>query len=222
MNLRSTKNLHWFLLFSVLVLLVILSLLSEGFYGGADNISHYFIARYSFKYPHLFLEPWGRPVFTIMASPFCQFGFQGLKLFNVLLGCLTAFLAYLTAKKLNIDRSWLAIIFVIFTPMYFLMTLTGLTEIQFGFILMLAVYLFFDEKYIASAIIISFLPLSRSEGYALIPIFFIALILKRKYLALPFLISGLLLFQCNRLSLHMEGFLLDLSPKSLSSPSSLV
>jgi Gpi18-like mannosyltransferase len=194
MDLRSGKNLHWSLLILVFILLIVISFLSEGFYGGADNVTHYFISRYSFKYPHLFLEPWGKPVFTIMASPFCQFGFQGLKVFNVLLGCLSAFLAFLTARKIGIDRAWLAILFVIFTPMYFLMTLTGLTEIQFGFILVLSVYLFFDEKYIASAIIISFIPLSRSEGFALIPIFLVALLIKRKYIAIPFLISGLLFF----------------------------
>ncbi len=194
MNLRSSKNLHWYLLLSIFILLIIMSLLSEGFYGGADNVAHYFISRYSFKYPRLFLEPWGRPVFTIMASPFCQSGFQGLKIFNILLGCLTALFAFLTAKKLDIKKSWPVILFVIFTPMYFLMMLTGLTEIQFGFILILSVYLFFDEKYIPSAIIISFIPLSRTEGYALIPIFFLALLMKKKYTALPFLISGILFF----------------------------
>src|SRR5664279_4019968 len=150
---KLLKSKHWILLVSLFALLVILSLLSQGFYGGADNVTHYYISRYSFQYHHLFLDPWGRPVFTIMSSPFSQFGFQGLKIFNILLGCLTALLAFLTARKLGIARPWLVIIFVIFTPMYFLMTMTGLTEIQFGFILILAVYLFFDEKYIAAAII---------------------------------------------------------------------
>jgi len=191
---RSIKNPHWPLLIIVFILLVVMSFLSEGFYGGADNITHYFISHYSFKYPHLFLDTWGRPVFTIMSSPFSQFGFQGLKLFNVILGCLSAFLAFLTARKLGIKRAWLAILFVIFTPLYFLMTLTGLTEIQFGFILILSVYLFFDEKYIASAIVISFLPLSRTEGYVLLPIFLLAFLMKRKFISIPFLITGLLFF----------------------------
>jgi ABC-type cobalt transport system substrate-binding protein len=139
MNYKSSKNLHWFLLIMVFIILLVLAFLSEGFYGGADNINHYFISRYSFRYPYLFLDTWGRPVFTIMSSPFSQFGFGGLKLFNVLLGCLSAFLAFLTARKIGIRQSWLAILFVIFTPMYFLMTLTGLTEIQFGFILILCI-----------------------------------------------------------------------------------
>jgi Gpi18-like mannosyltransferase len=171
-----------------------MSFLSEGFYGGGDNITHYLISHYSFKYPHLFLDAWGRPVFTIMSSPFSQFGFQGLKLFNVILGCLSAFLAFLTARKLGIKRAWLAILFIIFTPLYFLMTLTGLTEIQFGFILILSVYLFFDEKYIASAIVISFLPLSRTEGYVLLPVFLLAFLMKKKFTPIPFLVSGLLFF----------------------------
>jgi ABC-type cobalt transport system substrate-binding protein len=194
MNYKLSKNLHWPLILLLLILLVVMSFLSEGFYGGADNLTHYYISRYSFSYPELFLNTWGRPVFNIMSSPFSQFGFMGLKLFNVLLACLTAFLAFLTARKIGITKAWLAIAFVILTPMYFLMTLTGLTEIQFGFILILSVYLFFDEKYIASAIIISFLPLSRSEGIVLLPFFFFALLMKRKYMVIPFLATGILFF----------------------------
>lgn len=194
MNLRSVKNFHWLLLITVIILLVVMSFLSEGFYGGADNLTHYYISRYSFKHPHLFLDTWGRPVFTIMSSPFSQFGFQGLKMFNVLLGCLSAFLGFLTARKIGIAKAWIAILFVIFTPIYFLMTMTGLTEIQFGFILLLSVYLFFDEKYIASAVIISFIPMSRSEGFVFLPLFLLAFLMKKKFKPIPFLITGLVFF----------------------------
>jgi hypothetical protein len=194
MNSPLLKKIHWPLILSVFILLVVLSFLSEGFYGAADNPSHYFISRYSFQHPALFLDTWGRPLFTIMSSPFSQFGFGGMKFFNVLLGCITAYLAYRIADKTEITPAWMAILFVIFTPMYFLMTMTGLTEIQFGFILILAIFLFFHEKYIAAAIIISFLPLSRSEGFAFLPLFFLAILMRRKYAALPFLVTGLLFF----------------------------
>jgi ABC-type cobalt transport system substrate-binding protein len=194
MNPGSSKNIPWTVLILIFILLVVLSFFSEGFYGGADNLTHYFISRYSFRYPHLFLDTWGKPVFTIMSSPFSQFGFMGLKLFNIVLGCISAYLAFLTAKKLGIKTAWIGILFVVFAPIYFLMMLTGLTEIQFGFILILSIYLFFKNKYIAAAIIISFLPLSRSEGFVLLPVFLIAFLMRRKFIAIPFLVTGLLFF----------------------------
>jgi hypothetical protein len=215
----SGKNIHWILLLSLFLLLTVLSFLSEGFYGGSDNIAHYFLSRYSFQYPELFFNTWGRPFFTIMSSPFSQFGFMGIKFFNVLQGCLTAYLAFLIARKIGITRPWLAILFTIFTPMYFLMTMTGLTEIQFGLILLLSVFLFLDEKYIVSAIVISFLPISRSEGIVILPIFFIAYLLRRKLRPIPFLATGFLLFSVAGYFVYHDFFwLLTHSPYPLHHP----
>lgn len=30
--------------------------------GGGDNYAHYNIARWAFRYPHLFFDMWGKPV----------------------------------------------------------------------------------------------------------------------------------------------------------------
>ena len=188
------QNIHWFVAGALLILLATLSLLSEGYYGGTDNINHYFLSRYAFQYPHLFLDSWGRPLYTILSSPFSQFGFQGTKLFNVLLGVLSAWFAYRIAKMENISPSFLALIFVCFTPIYCVMLITGLTEILFSFVLIASVFLFYRGNYIASAIVISFLPFARTEGYVLIPIFFLALWMRRKYKAWPFLAFGFVFF----------------------------
>ena len=189
----TEKYLHWILLCLVFCLLLFLSFLSEGHYGGADNANHYFISRYAFLYPRLFFDTWGRPLFTILSSPFAQLGFGGMKLFNILLGCFTAYLTFLLAKRINLSRTYLVILFVVFTPLYFVMMLTGLTEILFGFILVLSVYLFFRGNYILSAVVISFLPFARSEGIVLIPFLFLAFLFKRKIWPIPFLLTGFLI-----------------------------
>ena len=44
------------------VFLIILAINTDGFYGGADNIQHFRLARGALKYPHLFLDLWGKPV----------------------------------------------------------------------------------------------------------------------------------------------------------------
>ena len=51
--------------------------LSTGVTGETDSITHYQIARYAFKYPEYFLNHWGKPLFTILASPLAQFGYLG-------------------------------------------------------------------------------------------------------------------------------------------------
>ena len=179
--------------FTALVL-VILSFLTEGNYGGTDNFNHYFISLSAWKQPHMFLDAWGRPLYTILSAPFALLGYEAVKLFNVALGLLTAWLVYLTAKRLKINPAWIVFLFVCFTPIYIIMLYTALTEILFSFVLVLSVYLFFREKYILSAIVISFLPFARTEGYVLIPFLGLALLIKREWKAVPFLAFGFLFF----------------------------
>ena len=149
---------HLVILAFLFIIMFALSSLSEGYYGGADNITHYLIFHYAFKYPHLFLNSWGRPLYTILSAPFAQFGLQGVKLLNILLGLITAWLAFRAAMLLKIKPAPLSLIFVCFTPLYFMMMPTALTEILFSFVLMLSVFLFVRGDYIASSLVISFLP----------------------------------------------------------------
>jgi hypothetical protein len=188
------QNPQWILLAGLTILLTAISLLSPGYEHGADNVNHYFLSRYSFIYPEKFLHAWGRPLYTILSSPFAQFGFQGIKLFNVLIGLLTSYFAFLLAKRLKMPLSWLVIIFVIFIPEYFMMLFTALTEVLCGFVLVLAVWLFFEKRYIASAIVISFIPFARAEAFIFFPLFILAFILRRKYKAIIFLLTGFLFF----------------------------
>ena len=186
------KHLAFLFLAALSVILVILAFLSPGYYGGADNINHYFIAHYAFKYPHLFLDPWGRPLYNILSSPFALAGFTGIKLFNVLLGILTGYFCYRIAKHLSLSPPYLALLFAILAPLYFIMLLTGLTEILFGFVLVLAIFLFFRGSFVASAIVISFLPFARTEGIIILPLFLLAFLFRKRYLPLPFLLTGFL------------------------------
>jgi ABC-type cobalt transport system substrate-binding protein len=187
-------KLHLVLLGLIFVLLITLSMSSQGYFGGADNITHYLISHYAFKHPSLFLHAWGRPLYTIFSAPFAQFGLQGAKLLNILLGLLTAWYAFRIARISGIKPAVLAVIFVCFTPLYFMMMPTALTEILFSFVLMLAVFQFLRGKYILSALIISFLPFARAEGFVLLPLFLIALLMVRQYQAVPYLAAGVLFF----------------------------
>ena len=150
---------------------VILSLLSPLIRGEADSICHYNIARYAFQYPHLFLDHWGKPLFTALSAPFAQFGYEGSKIFNILCGIFAALFVFLTARNLNYKNALAGIIFVLFTPVFTLNIFSSLTEFLFSLVLIAGIYFFSKQRYILSAVIILF-PAIRKVGRPAIPGYF--------------------------------------------------
>lgn len=186
------KNLPYYLLLAFLLSFVILVLQSEGTAGGADDINHYRYARYSFINPGFFFDTKAKTVFTLICAPVAQLGYNALRIFNVLLGLAAAFLTFLTARKLNYKQPVMALFLLVFAPMYTLMMMSGMNEIMFSFFLVLGMYLFFRNKSIWSAVIISLLPFIRTEGFIIFPLFMLAFMMNRQWKALPFIFSGFL------------------------------
>jgi hypothetical protein len=91
-------------------------------------------------------------------------------------------------------------------PLYFIMIPTGLTEILFSFVLVLSFFLFLRGHYIFSAIVISFLPFARSEGFFLLPFYFLAFVWVKKYKAIPFLVAGTLFFSLAGMHYYKDFF----------------
>ena len=179
---------------ALLVFFVIIAVLSDGVYGGADNYTHYRLARYAFRYPEFFLDHWGKPVYTTLSSVFAQFGFNGAKVFNIICGLLTAYLLFLISRSLNYKLPILAIILLCSMPLYFLMMISSLTEILFSFIITLSTWLFLGKRYYVFAMVASFLPFVRTEGFFLLPIFAMALVAEKKIKAIPTLLTGTIFY----------------------------
>ncbi len=190
----SSPLIAWITLFIVLLVNLVLLFTSQGVYGGADSYNHYLISKFAFAHPELLLDHWGKPLFTLITSPFSQFGFKGLILFNIILNLLTAYLAYLIAKKMNYKYAFLAIPMVSFAPIFFITSISGLTEIFAAFMIMLSLYLIVKDKYIFATILFSFLPLIRTELIFLFPILLLFLAFRKRYLALPFILTGIVLY----------------------------
>lgn len=188
------------------VLFAIIAALTDCSAGGADNYAHFNIARWAFRYPHLFFDHWGKPLYTVLVAPFDQIGFYGARLFNITVGLFTAWICYLLALELKMQKAWLVPVFVIFAPMYFVLMFSGMTEILFSAVLALAILLFFREKYILSAIAISFIIMVRSEGVIFLPLFLLGFLLKRKYWAIPFLAFGFVVFSLIGWLYHYHNF----------------
>ena len=97
--LRRTNKLAAITLVVYGIILIYCAFASESTYGGGDSWLHYQMARYAPKHPHLFLDQWGKPLYTTLASIPSQFGFIGIKIFNIGCALVTAFLAFRMAKN---------------------------------------------------------------------------------------------------------------------------
>lgn len=162
--------------------------------GGADNFAHFNISRWAFRYPYLFLDHWGKPVFTILTAPFAQAGILGVRIFNIVCGLLTAWTTYELLRHFKLRFAWFAVFGVLFTPVYFVMMFSGMTEPLFSLVVVVAIFLFFREKYVVSAILISFAFLVRTEGLPFILLFLSGYLIKQQYKPIPFLLTGFILF----------------------------
>ena len=155
--------------------------LTEGIFGGADSYQHFQIAAGAFKHPELFLDHWGKPVFTILLSVFAQFDLHGTMIFNLLAALGSAWVGTKIMKKLGFDAPILIPLTILTVPIFFQCIFSGLTEPLFALILLIGIWTFLSDRHWICAISISLLPLVRTEGIILIPLFVAALIWVRQY-----------------------------------------
>ena len=167
---------------------------ANGFVGGGDTISHYLISRYSFVHPELFLDHWGKPVFTLLTAPFAQLGIYGMYAYNLLVILTTSYLMYRIVKGLNLKYALLASLFAFLMPIYTPMVLSGLTEPTFALNLVLGIFLIQRKKFVLAATVISLIPLVRTEGFVFLPLFAIYLAWVKNWKGIPFLSFGFLLY----------------------------
>ncbi|MGZ5303889.1 MAG: hypothetical protein ACXWDO_07245, partial [Bacteroidia bacterium] len=163
-------------------------------YTDGDSITHYLIARNAIDHPILFLHHWGKPFFTTFAAPFAYFGFNGIQVFNVICGLISAFFSFKVARKLEIPFAPAAALFTLAAPVFYINIPTGLTEIFFGLVLVISVYLAITKQFIFASILVSFLPFARSEGFLLLPLFGLFFLYTRQYKAIPLLAFGTLVY----------------------------
>jgi hypothetical protein len=166
----------------------------DGTADSGDSVLHYLFARYAPHHPALFLDHWAKPLFVLLASPFAQLGFVGVKIFNAVLLLLTMFLAYKSSQKLGLQNAWLTPILLFFSPLVFLLSFSGLTEPLFAFMLITSFYFLLEKKLVLAAIIISFLPFVRTEGLLFLGLIGLYFIMYKAWKQLPWLITGHLLY----------------------------
>jgi hypothetical protein len=167
---------------------------SPGHFQGGDTYEHYQIAKWSVLHPALFLDHWGKPVFTLLYALPSQLGYVWAKVFTACIGIAGAIFTYLTAKKLELREPVLAAVSLLLMPMFFVHLNSVMTEILFATWLIVGVYAWVCEKSLFAAIWMSFLPFVRSEGFLLLPCFGAFLLLRNQWKYIPWLGTGFLIY----------------------------
>ncbi|MEN8927247.1 MAG: hypothetical protein ABF242_07395 [Flavobacteriales bacterium] len=195
MNYRKIDNYLAFLFLGIsAILLFSVSIFSSAHYEGSESIYHYFHSAAILDHPEVALNHWGKPLFIALSAPFTYFGEKGVMIFNSLVMLLSAFFAFKVGRKLHFKFSFPIVIFVLFSPVYYKFAQSCLTEPLFGLVAILSAYLFLIEKYLWSTVLISFIIYSRSEGMLFLPIYAFALIIRKQFKVLPFLLFGFLFY----------------------------
>lgn len=191
--MKNKKTLY--LLFILSAFLYLLNLwLSPGFNGGADSITHYQISKYSWLHDYLLIDQWGKPIFTILFSPIAQFGFQAMNLANIALIFWGAWLSYLIARNLNLQKAHWVPFIVLFTPIVAGNSVSGLTEPICAIFLILFLYFATKEQWILGSILVGFMPFARSEGFVILTLIIVFFGMTRRWKYIPFLLIGTLIF----------------------------
>lgn len=163
---------------------------STGILESGDGIQHYQIARYSWQHHELFLHSWGKPLFTLLSSPFAQLGIRGMTLFNALCLVATAWAADGILKRAGQAARWLYAPILLLVPMYGTMVLAGMTEVLFGLLTVLVIRALFEERYVLAMVLLSLTPFARPEYIGLAPFVLAWVVGKRQWRALPWGLTG--------------------------------
>ncbi|TGE27067.1 hypothetical protein [Hymenobacter metallicola] len=192
------------LLLALFALSIVLAATTATTYDSGDSINHYLFSRYAFQHPSNFLDSWAKPLFVLLTAGPSQLGFLGIKLFNCVVVAAAAWLAYRVADRLRLPWPWLAVLFNYAAPDYFRIQFSGLTEPLFSLILVAGVWLAVSNRVGWSALLMSFLPFVRSEGFLLLGVWAVYLALSGQWRQLPKLLVGYVVYSLVGLLVYQD------------------
>ena len=169
---------------------VLLVVFANGVNGGGDTFVHYQMSRYSWTYHDLFLNQWGKPVFTVLFSPIAQFGLKAVIWTNLVIIFLEAFLVLKIANQLQLKRSWIAPLLFLTCPVVFDNAVSALTEMICALFLILFIHWSLKGRFAIGALILSFMPFARSEGFVILGIAAMFFFFTRRWKYIPLLLFG--------------------------------
>lgn len=151
-----------------------LAIRSDGSYEDYDDLGHYECAAGVWRDARYLVHEWGRPGFTAPYSLAALGGRLGARILSSALSALTAYFAYLSARRLGVRAAWLAAPLTLAQPLFFVLSFTTLTETPAAFYIALALCLLLHDRTLASSIVLSIALVTRWELIAFAPIWLFA------------------------------------------------
>jgi hypothetical protein len=135
----------------------------------ADDVTHYAISRWIFRYPQKLVDIWGRPFITAFYALPAQLGPTAARLASVVLGAVAAWSAARLFRQSGGKQASLAVACTLGMPLVFMQLYGILTELGFAAVLGAGFALYRGGRTRAAALVWSLLPLARPEGFFLVP-----------------------------------------------------
>lgn len=146
-----------------------------------DEIGHVLLSRWAWQQPALILDLWGRSVNTLVYLLPALGGLPGARLASVGMACATVLLSSGIAARLGLQRLFLVPALLWFQPWFNDLSYTAITEVPFMLCLVLACWLWLDQRLGWAALCFGLLPLIRHEGIALTGLWCGYLLLRREW-----------------------------------------
>ena len=145
-----------------------------------DEIGHYLISRDYWLHPCLLLDTWGKCINTSIYLLPAHFGLTATRLASVLMTCLTAWIAYATARKVGARLAYFVPTLFFFQPWVINNSYGCITEVPFSLVMALGLFLFVGSRPVLGGLMIGLLPLIRHEALALAGLWFLVALLRRR------------------------------------------
>lgn len=160
---RPTFDRELLLHLALFALIATLAMLrSAGAYHD-DDLDHYNMARAAFAEPRFFVDPWGRPGFTLLYALPAQLGWNAVRFTTILISLGTMLVTALTARRLGVGQpgTWGAL--VGWQPLFLLLSFSALTEPLGALLLALVLYAQAADRPRLATVAAGLLPLVRQE-----------------------------------------------------------
>jgi hypothetical protein len=132
-----------------------------------DTDYHFLKARTAWNSPWLFVDVWGRPLYTTFYALPTLLGFTAARFFAVGIGVAIAWQTWRLARDLRLERAWLVIPLLLGQPVFFVLFPDLLTEPLFALVFVVALRWHLRGWTRRSMLVASILPLARPEGFFL-------------------------------------------------------
>ena len=133
--------------------------------GEGDSATHYVNLLESMQRPFVALFPWSRPGYVLLhVLPAWVSPLLG-RLFAASMTLLLCWQTKRLADDLELPRAWLAPLLLVSQPLVFQLASDFMTELPMALGLCVAVRLWLGRRWVASCLVVGFLPLVRPEGF---------------------------------------------------------